>query len=215
MTQPQYFCNRFSVGLTGGIASGKSAAATRFGELGAAIVDTDVIAHALTAPAGAAMPAISQAFGTPFINADGSLNRAKMREHVFAAPTERLKLEAILHPLIATHTKALGNTVAGAYVVFVVPLLVDVRGSAAVWQQRVNRIAVVDCAEHSQLARLAARSNIDTAQGQRILAAQASRQARLAVANDVLLNNSTLSALTAQVDALHQQYVAMAAQHRG
>jgi dephospho-CoA kinase len=118
-------CSRFCVGLSGGIASGKSTVAQLFADLGAAIVDTDVIAHQLTRHNGAAMPAIAAAFGAAFVNQDGSLNRVAMRARVFANPSERQRLETILHPMINAETRAQGASVAGDYVMFVVPLLVE------------------------------------------------------------------------------------------
>ena len=214
-----HFCNRFSVGLTGGIASGKSAVATRLGELGAAIVDTDAIAHALTAPNGAAMGAIRTQFGDHFVASDGSLDRAAMRSHVFTQAAERRKLEAILHPLVAEQTRVLGQSTAGAYVVFVVPLLVPLSAplsvptqshAAIAWRNRVNRILVVDCDEATQLARLSARPGISLTQAQHIMAAQASRGQRLAVADDVIQNDLDLKHLHLLTHALHERYLKLA-----
>ena len=203
------YCKRFSVGLTGGIASGKSAVAQRLAELGAAVVDTDVIAHTLTQPSGAAMPAIIKQFGEGYANPDGSMNRVAMRGRVFDDALERRKLEAILHPLIQTQTQLQGASVPGSYVVFVVPLLAQ----APHWFGRVNRIAVVDCALSTQLARLAARSGIGKTQGEQILAAQSTREQRLHIADDVIENAGSWQQLTERVLALHFKYMAYAADH--
>lgn len=202
VTLPRY-CTRFAVGLTGGIASGKSTVASRLEQLGAAVVDTDVVAHELTASNGAAMPAIAHAFGNDYLNLDGSLNRAAMRGLVFAQPAQRKVLEAILHPMIHDRTHALGNTMAGSYVVFVVPLLVE----STKWRSQVDRIAVVDCDPAVQLARLIQRPGLDAKQAQQIMAAQAERDIRLAAADDVITNHSDTTTLLKQVDALHCHYL--------
>jgi dephospho-CoA kinase len=208
------FCQRFCIGLTGGIASGKSTVAEYFARLGAAIVDTDVIAHQLTTAQGEAMPAIASTFGTAFINADGSLNRAAMRKLVFANPNERQRLEAILHPLIHTHTQNLGATTAGCYVVFVVPLLVE----QPQWRKQVDRFTVVDCEPEIQKKRLLQRAGITTLQADQIMEAQAKREHRLAVADDILHNTlqntqNTLknhTNLITQINILHTQYLQQA-----
>jgi dephospho-CoA kinase len=196
------FCNRFCIGLTGGIASGKSTASERFAQLGAAVVDTDVIAHQLTQPGGAAMAAIQVAFGAALINDDGSMNRAAMRELVFANPAERTRLEAILHPMIHAQTRALGATRSGAYVVFVVPLLIE----SPRWRQQVDRIVVVDCEPQQQLTRLMQRSGMSREQAQQIMAAQASREQRLALADAVLSNQGDKAQLLETIDQLHRSY---------
>ncbi len=196
------FCERFCIGLTGGIASGKSTVSERFAQLGAGIVDTDVIAHQLTHVGGAAMPAIAAAFGTDFLNADGSLNRSAMRAHVFATPSERARLEAILHPMIHTRTRELGATVAGDYVVFVVPLLVE----SPRWRQQVDRIVVVDCEPSVQLQRLVQRTGVTLEQAGQIIAAQATRQQRLAIADVTVQNHSNKAALLQAIDKLHDTF---------
>jgi dephospho-CoA kinase len=200
------YCQRFSIGLTGGIASGKSTAATRFAQLGAAVVDTDVLAHALTSAQGEAMPAIRARFGEALLNLDGSLNRSAMRALVFENPAQRLVLESILHPMIHERTQALGQTAPGAYVVFVVPLLVE----SAKWRSQVDRIAVVDCDPATQQQRLMKRSELSAHQAASIMAAQASRTQRLAAADDILHNDGELEDLLAQVDTLHARYVSLA-----
>ncbi|KVO97950.1 dephospho-CoA kinase [Burkholderia ubonensis] len=197
-----------AVGLTGGIGSGKTTVADLFAARGASIVDTDLIAHRITAPGGLAMPAIEQAFGPDFVAADGSLDRAKMRALIFSDDAARRRLEAITHPLIRTETDREGREARGAYVMFVVPLLVE-SGS---WKSRVDRVLVVDCDVETQIARVMRRNRFTREQVEAIIARQATRDARLAAADDVILNDATTpDALAAQVDALHQRYLAGAA----
>jgi len=195
------------VGLTGGIGSGKSAVASLFAELGADVIDTDAIAHALTASGGAAIPAIRQRFGDGFIAADGSLDRTRMRQHVFVRPDARQMLESILHPMIRTETDRRIAASQAPYTVVVVPLLVEARG----YLDRVNRIVVVDCAPETQIKRVMERSHLPREEVERILAAQATRTARLAAADDVIDNSGDLSALRRQVENLHGRYLKLAA----
>ncbi|CAG4884566.1 dephospho-CoA kinase [Georgfuchsia toluolica] len=199
----------FSVGLGGGIGSGKSAAADRFAELGAAVIDADVISHELTGPGGAAMPAIEQAFGAEAMAADGSLDRAAMRRLVFADASRRAQLEAILHPMIRAVSDARRDAaiIAGApYAVMVIPLLIE----SGNHRDRFDRIAIVDCSEALQVKRVMARSGLAAAEVAAILAAQASRQARLAIADDVIHNDADLETLRTQVGVLHAKYCALA-----
>lgn len=194
------------VGLTGGIGSGKSAAADMFGALGAAIVDADALAHELTAPGGAAMAAIRAAFGDQVVDARGALDRAAMRRIAFAYPTARGRLERILHPMIHAESDARGQAAlaAGApYLMLVIPLLVE-KGNP---HERVDRVAVVDCPEDLQVARVMARSKLGADEVRRIMAAQASRAQRLAVADDVIPNEGDLRSLQDHVDALHRKYM--------
>jgi len=196
----------FCVGLTGGIGSGKSAAASLFGTHGAAVVDTDEISHALTAPAGAAIGAIRESFGPGSIAADGSLDRARMRSLVFSDPGARKQLEAILHPLIRERTRA---AIAGArapYVVVVVPLLFETGACLDL----VQRVLVVDCEEDEQVRRVAARSGIATDEIRRIMAAQLPRAERVNRADDVLDNSGDLETLRGQVANLHAKYLDLA-----
>lgn len=195
------------VGLTGGIGSGKSAAAESFASLGAAVVDTDAIAHELTAPGGAAMPLIKSTFGETVIAADGRLDRANMRRMVFADPDARARLEGILHPMIRARadTRCREALVSGApYAVLVVPLLIE----SGDYRQRVSRVAVVDCDDEIRIARVIARSGLARADVEGIISAQASRDARLAAADDVIDNNGSLGSLAAQVGVLHRRYLA-------
>lgn len=200
----------FVVGLTGGIGSGKSAAAEGFAALGAAIVDTDVIAHALTGGGGAALASLREAFGPAILAADGSLDRAALRRLAFADPAARARLEGILHPLIRAEAEAQVRRAASAdfpYVVLVVPLLAE----TGAYRERVDRVAVVDCPEEMQIARVIARSGLRREEVTAIMAAQATRAMRLAIADDVIDNTDELAALRARVAVLHRQYLGMAA----
>ncbi len=203
---------RFTVGLTGGIGSGKTTAANLFAAHGAAIIDTDVIAHQLTAPDGKAIAAIRDTFGNDFIAANGAMNRVKMREHVFSDHSAKLRLEAILHPLIRSETALAAEQAVGAYLILVVPLLVE----SGNWQQRASRILVVDCDETTQIQRVLhrdtqkdAHSTLNEAQVRAIMATQASRQQRLAIADDVITNNVDTASLEQQVTQLHAFYLSL------
>lgn len=197
-----------SIGLTGGIGSGKTTIANHFGERGASLVDTDAIAHRVTAPGGAAMPAIATQFGAAFVAADGSLDRARMRELVFADNDARRRLEAITHPLIRAETEREASLAHGAYLIFVVPLLVE----SGTWRTRVDRVLVVDCGVETQIARVMRRNGFAREQVEAIVARQATRAARLAAADDVIVNEATPdAALEACIDALHARYLALAA----
>jgi len=201
----------FSVGLTGGIGCGKTTVADLFAARGASIVDTDQIAHALTAPGGAAMPALVAEFGPDYATPDGALDRARMRALVFADPGARARLEAILHPRIREATAAAALLASGPYVIFVVPLLIE-SGS---WRERVTRILAIDCAETTQVARVMARNGLEESQVRAIMAAQVTRAQRLAAADDVILNDAGVDALLTQVERLHTEYLAEAARLSG
>ncbi len=192
------------VGLTGGIGSGKSAAADLFAALGVPVIDTDRIAHELTAAAGKALPSIVYAFGTQMIGTDGALNRAAMRQHVFANPSARKQLEAILHPLIRAESLRQINSLgdAAGYAVLVVPLLIE----SGAYHESIDRIAVVDCPEATQLSRVMARNGLQRDEVERIMAAQATRAERLAVADDVIENGGDLANLPSRIKVLHQTY---------
>ncbi len=199
----------FVVGLTGGIGSGKSTVADLFAERGAALVDTDRIAHELTGPQGRAMPAIAAAFGPDVMRADGALDRAAMRRRVFDDPASKARLEAILHPLIRAESDArCAAAHAAPYVLLAVPLLVE--AGADGYRARVDRILVVDCAEAVQVARVMARSGLSADEVCAIMAAQATRAARRAVADDLVLNDDGLESLAPQVEKLHRKYLEMA-----
>ena len=210
---PPPFCPHFCVALTGGIASGKTAVSQYWAALGVRIVDTDVIAHALTAPGGAALPAITAQFGAALLTPEGAMDRSAMRERVFSDAQARKQLEAILHPMIHREAQMQGGAPLScreAYVAFVVPLLVGVDGQAGLWRQRVQRIAVVDCAPELQTVRLMARTKLSFATAQTMLAAQASRAQRLHFANDVLGNDGDLTQLHRQAAQLHEKYTVLA-----
>jgi dephospho-CoA kinase len=197
----------FAVGLTGGIGSGKSTVADLFAAHGVPLVDTDLIAHRITAPHGVAMPQIAAEFGDPFVAADGSLNRARMRTLVFSDDGARKRLESITHPLIRAETEREWNEAQGPYVIVVVPLLVE-SGS---WKTRVNRVLTVDCSVDTQISRVMSRNGFSREQVLAIIARQATREARLAAADDVIDNdNAPLDALKAQVDAQHRAYLSVA-----
>ena len=196
----------FSVGLTGGIGCGKTTVADMFAALGASVIDTDAIAHALTAPHGAAMPALLAEFGDEFATPDGALDRARMRELVFADATARARLESILHPRIRDATAAAASIATGAYVMFVVPLLIE----SGTWRERVTRVLAIDCPEHVQIARVMARNGLTEPQVRAIMAAQATRAQRRAAADDIIVNDDGLDALRPQVLALHALYLQLA-----
>lgn len=194
------------IGLTGGIGSGKSYVADLCAQWGAAVVDTDVIAHQLTQPGGAAIDAIAQQFGAQYINAEGAMCRDRMRELVFTTPSERERLQALLHPLIREITFRQVKQAEGSYVLVVVPLLVE-SGS---WASHLDAVCVVDCDESTQIRRVVERNGLTPAQVQRIMAAQATRQQRLAAADYLITNdaNTSLAELAAQTKQLHQQWLA-------
>jgi dephospho-CoA kinase len=195
------------VGLTGGIASGKSTVARRFAELGVPVIDADEVAREVVAPGEPALAAVVGRFGPAVLRGDGSLDRRALRGLVFADPAARRDLEAILHPPIRAAMEDRARRAAGPYVVLAIPLLVE--GGDA--RSRVDRILVVDAGEEVQLARLQARDGSSAAEARAMLAAQASRAARLALADDVIDNSGDLATLRAHVDLLHQRYLALAA----
>ncbi|MCC5861665.1 MAG: dephospho-CoA kinase [Gammaproteobacteria bacterium] len=193
------------VGLTGGIASGKSTVAQAFEALGVSVIDTDVIAREVVAPGSPALAEIREAFGEAVLEATGSLDRRRMRELVFADAARRRQLEAILHPRIRAATLARADAAPGDYVVIAVPLLVETG-----FDRLVAQVVVVDCPEALQLARLMQRDGQDEAAARRMLAAQTSREARLARADHVIDNSGTLAETQAQVAALHAELRAAA-----
>jgi dephospho-CoA kinase len=197
----------FTVGLTGGIGSGKSTVADCFAALGVPVIDTDVIARDLAAPGGAALDAIRAGFGEAVMQADGTLDRAALRRRVFADSAARHQLEAILHPRIRQVVGDMLATLTAPYALIVIPLLAETGG----YRDVLNRVLVVDCPEDVQIARVRARSGLTQAEIKAILAAQAGRAERLGVADDIIVNTASLETLRAEVAALHQRYLALAA----
>lgn len=194
----------FKLGLTGGIGSGKTKVADMLAEFGATVIDTDAIAHALTASGGQAISPIQAAFGDGAITSAGTLDRDYMRKLVFEDPSQRKRLESILHPLIALEVERQAKQATGCYVVFVVPLLVE----SGRWADRVDRVCVVDCEPQTQIERVQARSGLAPERIEQIMNAQASREQRLARADDVIDNGAhiSLGELKAQVLGLHQRW---------
>lgn len=201
----------FVVALSGGIGSGKSAAADEFARLGATLVDTDAIAHELTRAGGAALPAIRQVFGDTYIDAAGAMDRTRVRKLVFGNAEARKRLEALLHPMIRAEARRRVARATGPYVVLVIPLLVE----SPEYRSRADRILMVDCPEETQIARVRARSGLGEEEVRDIIRAQAPREARLAAADDVIDNSGTLDALRQQVTALHQRYLEHATRATG
>jgi dephospho-CoA kinase len=194
------------IGLTGGIGSGKSTVGELFAARGAAVVDTDEIARALTAPQGKAMPGLAAAFGPPFVAPDGSLDRAAMRDLAFADPAARARLESILHPLIRAGAAEAVESARGSYVLLAVPLLFETRSQLP----QVARTLVVDCPETIQVERTMARSGLAEAEVRRIMDTQWPRWRRLQCADDVIANAGDIAALVPQVDALDSRYRGLA-----
>jgi dephospho-CoA kinase len=195
----------YRVGLTGGVACGKTTVANLFAALGASIVDTDLLAREVVAPGSPLLPKIAAHFGSQVLRKDGSLDRARLRDRVFANPAERQWLESVTHPAIRELTDTRCETATGRYVIVAIPLLVETQGA-----QRFDRVLVVDCEPELQLARLQARDGMTRAQAERMLAAQATRAQRLGVADDVIRNDGAIAGLRDQVEKLHRQYLAAA-----
>ena len=192
----------FRVGLTGGIASGKTTVARLFAALGVPVIDADELAREVVAPGTALLERIAQRFGPEIIDAHGSLRRRALRELVFSDPGARADLEALTHPAIRAAMEARAARADGPYQILAIPLLLE-QGRDSV----VDRVLVVDCDEATQIRRLQARDGTTLAQARAMLAAQASRASRLAAADDVITNDGALDALTAQVERLHAQYL--------
>ena len=198
---------RYAVGLTGGIGSGKSTVAGRFGLRGVAVIDSDVAAHGLTAPGGAAIAALGAAFGERYIDSSGALDRTRMRDLAFRDAHAKRRLETILHPMIREVCEREREAATSAYVLLVVPLLFE-----AARRLDVQRTLVVDCDETVQVARVMRRSGLDEVAVRAIMATQLSRAARIALADDVIDNSvdDRLDALDARVAALHESYLSAA-----
>jgi dephospho-CoA kinase len=204
-SEPGRRARPFAVALTGGIGSGKSAVAELFAGHGVTVIDADVISHALTAPGGAALAPIAEAFGAEILAADGALDRAALRERVFADPAARRRLEGILHPMIRARMQAALAADTGPYALLAIPLLVETGQTTLA-----DRVLVVDAPEALRIARVGRRSGLAPEQVRRIMASQASREARLAAADDVIDNSGDLDALRPRIAGLHAQYLALA-----
>lgn len=191
------------VGLTGGIGSGKTAVSDQLAQLGAGVIDTDLIAHQITTPQGVAIPFIQKQFGSDFIDANGALDRAKMRQLVFSNPQARKTLEDITHPLIRTETLRQAQQLISnkaPYLVFVVPLLIE----SGNWLPMLDYLVVVDCPEELQIKRVMHRSNLPQSEVEKIIKTQASREERIKHADMVIENQGSLDSLQAAVLKLHQ-----------
>jgi dephospho-CoA kinase len=195
----------YRVALTGGIASGKSTVAELFAEFGVPVIDTDRIAREVVEPGRPALAAVVEAFGPAVLAADGTLDRRRLRERVFADVGERRRLEAILHPAIRAEMERQSRTAGGVYQLLVIPLLAE--GGR---RDHVDRVLLVDAPESAQLERLVQRDGVTREQAEAALRAQASREQRRAVADDVLDNTGDPAALRAQVAALHERYLGLA-----
>lgn len=194
------------IGLTGGIGSGKSAAARLFADLGIAVIDADQVARDIVRPGMPALSRIAQEFGPDAVGRDRQLDRKYLRDLVFEDATARRRLEAIMHPLIRTEMFRRAREVTTPYCIFEIPLLIETRQTDVV-----DRVLVIDCPEELQIARIRARDQLPDEQIRAIMAAQATRHQRLHHADDVIVNDGSQAALEQQVQALHQKYLALAA----
>ena len=204
----------FSVGLTGGVGSGKSTIAAMLSKRGAGLIDADAIAHKLTSSGGSAIDSLRESFGADAIATDGALDRARMRARVFSDSGARKQLESLLHPMIRTMMRehAAKLIADGApYAVYAVPLLIE----SGNWRSYIDRILLIDCSETTQLARVCSRAGIDHSTAQKIVASQATRPQRLAAADDVLLNEAPLNEIEPRVQRLHQLYLRSATNGSG
>lgn len=194
------------VGLTGGIASGKTTAANAFAELGAAVIDTDDLAREVTQPGSDGLEAIVQTFGSKYLDAVGRLDRARLRQRVFASGEDRERLEAIVHPLVLASLERRLERLDAPYAIIVVPLLVETG-----MHRDMDRVVVIDCPEAVQIERLGKRDGETETGARAILASQAERATRLAAGDDILVNDADLIRLAADVRKLHDSYLRMAA----
>ena len=193
------------IGLTGGIASGKSAVASEFARLGVPVIDLDVLARALVEPGQPALADIVTRFGKGILAPDGTLDRRQLRERIFNHPADKQALEAILHPAIRAEQQKLASQLGGPYQIHVVPLLIENQS-----QGLYDRILVVDCSRATQLARLVKRDGITPELAEQILAAQAGRDERMKIADDVLDNNGSVTELPEKIALLHRHYLQLA-----
>jgi len=198
------------IGLTGGIASGKSTVAQRFQELGVSVIDADDSARSVVAPGQPGLIAVIQEFGPAFLTASGALDRGALRQRIFSDLSARRRVEAILHPLIRADMERRALFDPGAYIVLAIPLLIESSEPG-----RVDRVLVVDLPEDMQLERVIARDGVSSDQARAIISAQASRETRLAAADDVLVNDGSVASLRQAVDDLHQKYTGLSAARAG
>ena len=198
---------RYTVALTGGIGSGKSTVADAFSHLGVNVIDADVIARQVVEPGTPALLAIAARFGQQMINNDGTLNRRSLRERIFAHAEDKTWLNALLHPLIQQETRRQIQAASSPYVLWVVPLLVENNLVA-----NADRVLVVDVAKETQIARTILRDRVSREHAERILAAQATREQRLAAADDVIENMGPPDAIASDVARLHEKYLMLASQ---
>ena len=196
----------YTIALTGGIGSGKSSIARQFAAFGVNIIDADLIAREVVEPGTSALQAIAARYGAAILTEQGSLDRARLRDIIFQTPEEKNWLNALLHPLINARTQQLIAEASSPYVLWVVPLLVENQ-----LQHQADRVLVIDVDEATQIARTRQRDQISLAQAQRILAAQATRQQRLACADDIIDNSGEPEDALPQVAELHQRYLRLAA----
>jgi len=197
----------YRVGLTGGIASGKSTAAKFFGALGVPIIDTDQLARDVVEPGQPPLERLVERFGPGILTEDGHLDRPALRNIVFSDPMARADLEALTHPAIGAAVEARSNELGGVYQILVLPLLVEKNLGS-----QLNRVLVVDCDEELQIRRLQARDGSTLEQARAILNAQASRSSRIKAAHDVIKNEGDMSAVRQQVEQLHARYLELAQQ---
>ena len=197
----------YTVALTGGIGSGKSTVADAFFRLGINVIDADILARQVVEPGTPALAAIAEYFGSHMLTSEGALNRRILREHIFAHPDDKTWLNALLHPLIQQETQRQFQQATSPYVLWVVPLLVENK-----LYHRADRVLVVDVTRETQLHRTMQRDQVSREHAENILAAQASREERLAVADDVINNNGTPDAIASDVARLHAHYLELAAQ---
>lgn len=198
----------FIIGLTGGIGSGKSSVAERFAALGIPIIDADLIAHEIVSVGQSALQEIADTFGQQFLNQDGTLNRRRLRSHVFAEPKAREKLESIMHPRIRSEMMRRVKELKAPYCILVIPLLIEAKQT-----DLVDRIVIVDVTPETQHKRIAARDGLTDTEIDAILAAQADRETRLRAADDIIRNEGSWECLDRQVDVLHKHYLEIAETH--
>lgn len=197
----------YTVALTGGIGSGKSTVADAFAQLGVNVIDADIIARQVVEPGTPALGAIAERFGPQMLNKDGTLNRRALREHIFAHAEDKSWLNALLHPQIQQETRRQIQLATSSYILWVVPLLVENNLSA-----KADRVLVIDVPKETQIERTMLRDRVSRQHAEHILAAQATREQRLAVADDVIENMGSPDAITSDVARLHAKYQLLASQ---